>query len=94
MRARTPLHSTIVYMMCLTSMQAAISFMHRMVCEVLHQRCMHELHRVVRDVLGAHGRARHTVAGTAPFRSDTLLFRPECFMPKEGLMAILFESQV
>jgi hypothetical protein len=63
--------------------------MHSMVCEVVHQRYMQELHQVVRDV-----RVAHTVAGTAPFRSDTLLFKPDFFMPKGGLMAILFESQV
>jgi hypothetical protein len=58
MPERTPLHSTFVYMMCLTSMQAAISFMHSMGCEVVHQGCMQEFHQVVRDVLGAHGRGR------------------------------------
>jgi hypothetical protein len=71
MPERTPLYSTFVYMMCLTSMQASISFMHRMACDVVHQICMQELLRVVRMFLvctAVHG--AHILAGTAPFRTS------------------------
>jgi hypothetical protein len=59
----TPLHSPHVYVMCLTSMHGAISFMHRKVCEVVYKICMQELQRVVRVVLGANGRAGRLHSG-------------------------------
>jgi hypothetical protein len=85
MPERTPLHSTFVCMMCLTSMHGAILFMHRMVCEVVYQRCMQELHRVVRDVLGASSRAWRPVQWLAQHHSGvTITIQTRMFHAKGG----------
>jgi hypothetical protein len=66
-------------------MHEAISFMHRMVCEVVHQRCMQELHRVVRDVLAASGRAWCPVQWLAQHHSEvTITIQTRTFHAKGG----------